>query len=498
FTAAAARPAARIAIVGAGIAGLSAASTLARLAAAANRQPLEIWLLDKSDRPGGWVRTATDSAGCVYELGPRTIRGASPSGSYLLDLVRQSGLKDELVTLTTSHPAAARRLVAIDNQLTTVGQLLAKNLVSSKPPFQRSLIGWTASQWLAGQWPPKPLAEGTDQSLDEFARSRLGPDLTDYLLDPLTRGVFAGRLSDLGVAAAFPHLPEAERRRGSLLLGLLAPSASKSPPDPLLGDRCAVWSLKRGLGSLAEACLDKLRQDANVRCRFGSAVESLRRLADGRIGLRLSTTKDVSGEASFDGVILCVPAFSAARLWPERLGRLTPELSSLPWVSLAIVSLLYNGNPVPEPAFGHLVPSGASGGEPAVLGVVYDSCLFPDRQPAGSARLTCMLGGAWYHRIAGLSSDSLIRLAVNHVTACLGPSASRPVAADCRLLTNCIPQYPVGHVGQVADWRDGLAGAGAPILLAGASYDGVSVPDCARSGAQQAKECLRLLRLLPH
>jgi oxygen-dependent protoporphyrinogen oxidase len=55
---------------------------------------------------------------------------------------------------------------------------------------------------------------------------------------------------------------------------------------------------------------------------------------------------------------------------------------------------------------------------------------------------------------------------------------------------DAIPQYAIGHRERVARLRKLLAGL-PPIELAGAEYDGVSVPDVARSGAEAAARLAR-------
>jgi oxygen-dependent protoporphyrinogen oxidase len=79
-----------VVILGGGITGLSAAFYLAR------RHPtVQITLVEKSDRFGGWVRServdVTDSDGkqgkVLLEAGPRTVR---PNAKSVLELVRTS------------------------------------------------------------------------------------------------------------------------------------------------------------------------------------------------------------------------------------------------------------------------------------------------------------------------------------------------------------------------------------------------------------------------
>lgn len=74
----------RILILGGGVSGLSAAHTI--LSSAKNRN-VSVTLLESTPRFGGWVNTKTLSDGCVFELGPRTIRPVGIPGRRTLALV---------------------------------------------------------------------------------------------------------------------------------------------------------------------------------------------------------------------------------------------------------------------------------------------------------------------------------------------------------------------------------------------------------------------------
>lgn len=70
-------------VLGGGIAGLSAAHSLLQKVA----NPKNITLLESSSRLGGWIQTKQYEDGAVFELGPRGLRPAGPSGRASLQLV---------------------------------------------------------------------------------------------------------------------------------------------------------------------------------------------------------------------------------------------------------------------------------------------------------------------------------------------------------------------------------------------------------------------------
>ena len=70
-------------ILGGGIAGLSAAYRLLGSVA----KPKNIIILESSERLGGWIQSKRYDDGVIFELGPRGLRPAGPSGRASLQLV---------------------------------------------------------------------------------------------------------------------------------------------------------------------------------------------------------------------------------------------------------------------------------------------------------------------------------------------------------------------------------------------------------------------------
>ncbi len=69
----------KVAVLGGGIAGLSAAWNLARRA--------EVTVYEAASRVGGWMDSTTTSNGAVFELGPRSLRTAGASARVAMELV---------------------------------------------------------------------------------------------------------------------------------------------------------------------------------------------------------------------------------------------------------------------------------------------------------------------------------------------------------------------------------------------------------------------------
>jgi oxygen-dependent protoporphyrinogen oxidase len=191
----------------------------------------------------------------------------------------------------------------------------------------------------------------------------------------------------------------------------------------------------------------------------------------------------VDGEA-FDGCVLAIPAQDAVGLvgaWPEVRDHLTGFTRSP-------VALVYLGVPaeaVPRAAdgFGFLV---AQGEELRVLGVVFESTVWPGRAPAGQVLLRCIFGGGRDPEAAKFDDATLIDHAKRDIARAFGTAPLVPTHASVVRWPKGLPRYPVGHRDRV---REATAAARVHrIVLAGADYRGPALNDLCADAATVVAE----------
>src|SRR3954469_3071866 len=189
---------ARVAIVGAGIGGLAAAHHLTRMAAERGL-PLEVVVLEASDRPGGWLATER-CEGALLEHGPDTLVTHKPAG---LALCERLGLGDRLVF----KPAG--RIDILDN-----GRLLPlpTGFALAAPTRARPLLASPLLSWhgklraLAEPWVRPPFSGCADESVACFVRRRFGEELYRRISEPVVGGLFMADNESLSLAAPFPRV----------------------------------------------------------------------------------------------------------------------------------------------------------------------------------------------------------------------------------------------------------------------------------------------------
>ena len=89
----------RIAVLGGGISGLSAAWNLVR----SSGVPVEVTVYEAASRVGGWMASSKTSDGAVFEMGPRSLRTAGPSARVAMELVNRAHVSTTCMCITTMH-----------------------------------------------------------------------------------------------------------------------------------------------------------------------------------------------------------------------------------------------------------------------------------------------------------------------------------------------------------------------------------------------------------
>ncbi|XP_072572666.1 protoporphyrinogen oxidase isoform X1 [Paramormyrops kingsleyae] len=466
-----------VAVLGGGLAGLSACYHLSR-----SSKVSKILLLEGGDRFGGWLSSIRRNDGAVFECGPRGVRPAGPVGRNTLNMLTELGLESEVLPITSDHVASKNRFLYLRGQLHKMPSGLG-GLVWTVPPFSRPLLQSALKEIFISR------GKEEDETVHAFVERRLGTELADIAIDSLCRGVFAGDCRQLSMRSCFPPLFNAERTMGSIFIGMvLGAGGGPDVPTSQLAQRSSkeswtMWSLRRGMQTLPEALVEALKQAEHVDIHRNASVKSLTRDDRGwEIQLEDGTVKA-------DHIISALPAQALAPVLPPAAGFLSQLLLEISMVSVVVVNLEYEGSILPLLGFGHLVPSSEDSG---LLGVVYDSVQFPqhNRPGASTTRLTVMMGGAWFQEEFGAPEDHtsqrLLGRATRAVSCHLGVTAE-PLWSSVAVHKACIPQYNLGHWNRLERIRNYISHHGLPLTVAGASYDGVSVNDVIFSGKKAAE-----------
>jgi len=465
----------RIAIIGGGISGLTAAFTLEdhRRAGA-----LEYTLYESSPHLGGVLRTQ-QIQGCIVEAGPDSFITEKP---WAADLCRTLGIGDQLIG---SNDADRKTYILVRGRLIPMPDGLMFMVPTKILPTGFSpLFSWTTKLRMAQELLHPPRAAEADESVASLVERHYGAEMVDRLADPLLSGVYGGEAASLSVRAVLPRFAEMERTHGSLGRAMLA--ARKKMPCPANQTAPPLFtSLKNGMQQLAETLVPRLNPSSLIT---NTPVQSIQPEARG-------WTVEVYPEARrtglksdhFDAVILAVPTHAAAQLLAISSPELSSELAAIGYSSSIIVGLGYDREVRQSlpPGFGFLVPR--SEGK-RLLAATFVHNKFPHRAPEDRALLRCFFAGSNAENIWQLSDDAIIAVVRDELQQILGLRAE-PLFATVYKWKSAMAQYGVGHLERlhrIERLRQKLP----KLALAGNGYRGIGVPDCVRSGQEAVKQLL--------
>ncbi|MCF3649104.1 protoporphyrinogen oxidase [Synoicihabitans lomoniglobus] len=451
----------RVAIIGAGVTGLSAAYHLHRAGAA-------VRVFERSDRVGGPVHSTRDGDWLV-ESGPNSIQESS---TELTRLIQDIGLDE----VRSPAQAAARNRYILRN-----GRPVA---APSSPPgiLTSSLFSLGGKFRLFGEVLKRPRVRRSDVNLADFVRSHFGDDIVDYGLNPFVSGVYAGDPEKLSAKHAFPSLWKMERETGSIIRGQIKAAKQRRASGESAGPP-AIISFQDGLGMLPLALAKQLPPDA---IELGASVNSLVRSADGW-KLVWNRSEQTQTE-SFDRVLLALPAAALARLSIGSLGECPlAALADIDYPPVSALFLGYRREQVSHPldGFGLLMPQKE---HRQILGVLFSSSLFAGRAPAGHVGLTVMMGGVHRRDLGTASQEQLTKIARAELAAVIGVTGE-PVYARLRQWPRAIPQYTLGYERYVKAMEQ-CENQHSGLLIGGHVRDGISLPNCLSAGAKLARRAL--------
>nr|MCU0769923.1 protoporphyrinogen oxidase [Burkholderiaceae bacterium] len=323
----------------------------------------------------------------------------------------------------------------------------------------------------------------SDESVAEFVRRRLGPELLEVAVEPFVSGIYAGSPEQLSVAATFPRLHELEQRYGSVALGAALQAGRRRDHAAPRQRRAGSFSFRDGMQTLTDALAASV---ADVLT--GVPVTRLARCA---AGYRLEFARGTQhGAVEARAVVLAVPADEAGRLVRPLAPAAAAELMAVDYAPMAVVVTAYERADIEHEldGFGFLVPRREKA---AMLGTLFSSTMFEHRADASTALLTSFVGGRRQPEKLALSDAELLREVSGSLTQLLGARAAPRLVAITRW-PRAIPQYTRGHLGRAAQLS--AAEQDNPGLHFCASYrGGVSLSDCAASGERAATRVLAQL-----
>lgn len=465
------RGARRIAVLGGGLAGVTAAWQLAQRDRAEG--DVDVTLFEASSRLGGTVETVLRD-GFTIECGPD---GWVTEKPWARELARELGLHGKLIP---SNDAGRVTYILSDGRLQPMPDGMRMMVPTDLAALEGSPLFSDAARAAYAAEPGraaelKRTTPAHDESIAAFVLRHFGDEVLTKVAAPLLSGIFGGDVAKLSVRAVMPAFVRMEREHGSLILALQAAARAKFAAAVDEEPPAIFTSLAGGTGALVDRMKAELPQHW---VRLETRVTGLSRQGKGWV-------VEANGElAEFDAVLMALPADEAGRL----LLPVSPRMSDLHRMdasSAVIAAFAFDEEFALPPGFGYLVPPGEQN---SLLAATFVDQKYEARVPEGGRLLRAFFGGAGANAAEALSDDEVANLALAELQAILGPLPA-PLFFVVRRWPRSLPQYEVRHLERMAE-LDALVRGQPGLWLLGNAYRGVGLPDLIRDARAAARACM--------
>ncbi|SDI75364.1 protoporphyrinogen oxidase [Alteribacillus bidgolensis] len=459
----------KVAIIGGGITGLTAAYYLQKETMSQNIN-MDYHLYESSSQLGGKIQTDYHN-GFIIEQGPDSFLARKESAAKL---AKEVGLEHELIFNNagkayvlkgqTLHPIPGGAIMGIPTKL---GPFLTTSLFSPAGKTRAALDLFL----------PKS-STNNDQSLGGFFRRRLGSEVVDNLIEPLLSGIYAGDIDRLSLQSTFPQFHQVEQKHRSLILGMKASRPLEKSQEKKTG---AFQTLRNGLQSLVDGLENHLDEDAINKNK------TLEQIVPEQSQYKLLFT---DGDSKiFDRVILATPPHVNAKLFNDKE---TQHLfSSITSTSVATVAMAFEEEQIPEDFNGTgFVVSKKS--DYTITACTWTHLKWEHTAPKGKALLRCYVGKPGGESIVEEDDESIIEVVLKDLNKVMNVNG-RPEYYKITRWRNSMPQYEVDHAIQMDKIKNTIQASYPGVFVAGAAYEGVGLPDCINQGEDVIHQLLTSL-----
>lgn len=449
----------RIAVIGAGLAGLTAAVEIRRQAPDSH-----VDVFEATERIGGKLHTA------AFESGPTDV-GAEAFLARRTDAVEffeSLGLGDSIV-----HPSGLSSLVYAGGQTNALPAGTVMGIPADSEPVAHLVSTETASRIDAeSSSSPIDWVVGGDVSVGGLVRERYGDEVVDRVVSALLGGVYACSADDLGLRATIPALAE---KLDQLVTGgepvtlsaavkavnAAKPTPEKSTVPPVFG------TFKGGYAELYETLAETSGADIYLDA-FISGI------TPGPGGYRVVGGGEPA-DKPYDKVLLATPAPTTALLLKSVAPEASTLMKSIKLADPVVVAMKFDsGEGLPENS-GVLIAADEPGVHAKAF--TFSSKKWPHLAERGGALVRASFGRFGDSTALRTDEDTLVDWALDDLQKITGfdGRAANPAEIYTQRWFGGLPRYGSDHLVVVDKLRSLLEGVDG-LDATGAWSGGVGVP----------------------
>lgn len=460
----------KVAIIGAGITGLSSAFFIKK-----HFPNVDITIYEASDVPGGKIKTVSRD-GYTIELGPESYLGRK---SIMTEVAKEVGLPEEdIITNQTGQSYIFAR-----NQLYPIpGGSILGIPTDIKPFVTTKLISFKGKLRALKDLTRKPISMNEDISVGAFFRYRLGDEILENLIEPLLSGIYGTDIDKLSLMSTFPNFKTLEDTHGSIMKGMQKVRLHREKQDQhnTEGPQGQFKQFRHGLYDLVIQ-LERWLKQHHVAFEYNTPIENLIRQQK---GYNVVTHGDT---IFYDGVIVTTP-HQVFHKWFETDPAFdyfkNLEASSVATIVFAFdeknIKNTHNGT-------GFVI---ARTSNTSITACTWTTKKWPHTTPDGKVLIRAYIGKPGDDIVKTHSDEELVAIAKKDLSQMM-TFYGEPEFTIVNKMLDASPQYHVGHIHQIKQIQEHVYKNYPHLQITGASFEAVGLPDC----IQQAQDAVQ--RLIP-
>lgn len=468
----------RVAIIGAGLAGLTCAYELRDSGHAVD-------IFEATDRVGGKLLTVP------FEAGP-TDMGAEAFMARRTDAVAfftELGLGDSLV-----EPSGLGSLVYVDGRCKPLPRAGIMGIPASSAPVAHLVSDETAARIDAeGSQPGLGWVVGGDVNVGTLVRDRYGDEVADTIVTSLLGGVYSCAADDLGVRATIPQLAEefdrlaradgaGEGEVSAVHLSAAVRNLEQARAELPTGQGPVFNAFRDGYQELYETLAEQSGADIYI----DAFISAIARQGDG-FTLKGGERAEDGRDRVYDQVVLAVPAPTAALLLKQVAPEASAALSTVKLANSAVVGMRFATDAgLPEHS-GVLIAAGQA--DVRAKAFTFSSRKWPHLAGRGGALVRASFGRFGDDIALRASEDDLVDWALDDLQTITGFNGRDKGLEEIYVQRwfGGLPRYDEHHLATVSTVMEQLPQG---VFAVGSWVSGVGVPAVIAQARGVAKQLL--------
>ncbi|PTE43241.1 protoporphyrinogen oxidase [Staphylococcus equorum] len=457
-----------IAIIGAGITGLSSAYFIKK-----QRPDIDVTIYEASNRTGGKIQTYR-TEGYTIELGPESYLGRK---QIMTDIAKEVGLENDLITNQTgqSYIYAKNKLFPIPG-----GSILG--VPTDVKPFLKTKLISPTGKLIAGlDLFKKSIEIEHDISVGSFFRQRLGDEVLENLIEPLMGGIYGTNIDDLSLMSTFPEFKQREEQFGSLIKGMRYEKAQRQKQRQLYpgAPKGQFKQFRHGLSSFIEA-LTKYVLDLGVQIEFNTPIQDI------IVSQKSYEIVTAESKIEYDGVLVTTPHQTFMQWFSNDPS--FDYFNTMDSTTVATVVLAFDEQNIENTydGTGFVI---ARTSKTSITACTWTSKKWPFTTPEGKVLIRAYVGKPNDTVVNDHTDDEIVNIVKKDLSQMMTFKGA-PDFSIVNRLPNSMPQYHVGHIARIKEVQAHIRTSYPRLRITGASFEAVGLPDCIQQGKNAVEELI--------